>query len=87
MERNKKGIINDFEEISSVNSDVLREKLSGLPNDTIVKASIGTSPENAEYLSSALSNIDFAKKRENIGRIRIEEVEAAQQEIIKAINQ
>lgn len=80
-------VIRDFEEISSINSDVVREKVSGLSDETIVKASMGTSPENAEYLSSTLSNIDFTKIRKTIGRIRIEEVEGAQLEVLRAINQ
>lgn len=79
-------IINDFENISTVDAEILREKLANLPAETIVKAWIGTAPSNAEYLASVFKSIDFAKERAAIGAIRIEEVEAAQQEVLKAIN-
>ena len=78
--------IDDFESISSIDADTLREKMADLPAETIVKAWIGTSPSNAEYLCSVFTSIDFEKEREAIGRIRVEEVEAAQQEVLKSLN-
>ncbi|MBR5420716.1 MAG: hypothetical protein IK115_06165 [Lachnospiraceae bacterium] len=75
----------DFENISSVDAKTLKEKLSSLSKEIIVKARIGTSPENAAYLSSVFEEIDFEKESKAIGRIRIEEVDAAQQEILKSL--
>ena len=79
-------IIDDFEDISIVEAGTLHEKLANLPAEIIVKAWIGTSPSNAEFLASVFTSIDFAKERAAIGPIRIEEVEAAQQKVIKALN-
>ena len=78
-------IIKDFEDISSIDAQTLKEKMGNLSKETIVKAWIGTSPENAGYVSSLFENIDFEKEREAMGRIRIEEIDAAQQEVLKAI--
>ncbi len=80
------GFINDFEKIASVDSEILREKLANISVETIVKASIGTAPSNADYLATVFDSIDFTKERDIIGPVRIEEVEAAQQEVIKALN-
>ncbi len=80
------GLIDNFENISTVETGTLLEKLANLPTETIVKARIGTSPSNAEFLASVFTSIDFAKERAAIGPIRIEEVEAAQQQVLKALN-
>ena len=80
------GLIDDFENISSVEAEILREKLANLPAEIIVKAWIGTAPSNAEYLASVFSSIDFVKERSAIGAIKIEEVEAAQQKVLNALD-
>ena len=78
-------IIKDFEDISSVDEETLRERLAGISAETIVKAWIGTAPDNAKHLSSAFPFIDFEKEKEAIGRIRVKDVDAAQQELLNAL--
>lgn len=79
-------MIKDFEDISSVEKETLRERLAGISAETIVKAWIGTSPANAEHLAATFPFIDFVKERDAIGRINVEEVDAAQQKVLKALN-
>lgn len=79
-------MITDFEEISSVDINVLKEKAGSISKEIIARAWIGTSPTNAAYLSSVFTDIDFEKERDTIGRIKIEEVEAAQQEVLRILN-
>lgn len=78
-------IIKDFEEISSVGEETLRERLAGISAETIVKAWMGTSPDNAKHLSSAFPFIDFEKEKDAIGRIKVEDVDVAQQELLNAL--
>ena len=80
-------LITDFEAIASVDENILKEKASSISKDIIAKAWIGTSPVNAAFLSSIFTDVDFEKERESIGRIKIEEVEAAQQEVLRILNQ
>lgn len=79
-------MIKEFEEISKLENDRVRELLKDISPEVIVKAYKGTSPENAEYLKETFKEIDFEKKAAEVGRVRIEEVEKAQQEIIDKIN-
>ena len=78
--------LSDFESISSLEPQVVRNKLNPLPRDTIVKACMGTSPTNAKWIASVFPEIDFEKAISEVGRIRITEVEEAQNAVIDAIN-
>ena len=78
--------LSDFESISSLEPQVVRNKLNQLPRDTIVKACMGTSPTNAKWIASVFPEIDFEKAISEVGSIRITEVEEAQNAVIDAIN-
>ena len=62
--------ISDFETLSTLDAEIYGPKLKAVAMNTIVKACMGTSPT------------EFAR----IGRIRVEDVEEAQKEILKVIN-
>lgn len=78
--------VSDFESISTLNPKVVRDKLNKLSQDTIVKACMGTSPTNAKWIASVFPEIDFEKAFYEVGRIRITEVEEAQNALMGAIN-
>lgn len=78
--------VSDFESISTLNPKVVRDKLNKLSQDTIVKACMGTSPTNAKWIASVFPEIDFEKAFCEVGRIRITEVEEAQNALMGAIN-
>lgn len=78
--------VTDFESISNLDANVCRSKLIKLPKEVVVKACMGTSPANAAWLASILTEIDFDKEFASIGRIRIQDVEEAQDEVLAALN-
>jgi transcriptional regulator with XRE-family HTH domain len=78
--------ISDFEFLLSLDTDKYGARLRTVPKETIVKAYIGTSPQNAKWIASFFSNIDFDKEASKIGRIRIKEIEDAQNEVLRIIN-
>ncbi|SEL13149.1 DNA-binding transcriptional regulator, XRE-family HTH domain [Butyrivibrio sp. ob235] len=78
--------ITDFESISSLDTAKYGTKLKTVPIETIVKAYMGTSPVNAKWIESVFHDIDFDKEVSAIGRIKIQEIEAAQNEILATIN-
>ena len=77
--------ITDFEEICQMNAEIVREKLHNIPKEVLVKACKGTSPENAAWVANLYPEIDFAKESEEIGRIRISEVEEAQECVLSLL--
>ena len=79
--------INDFEEISSLEPNEIKAILKTVAPEVIVKAYMGTSPENATWLKKVIDNIDFEAEKAEIGRIAIKELEDAQKEIVNAINE
>ena len=78
--------VTDFESLSTLDADICRSKLKKLPKETIIKACMGTSPTNAAWIAGLLTDIDFDKEFASIGRIRIQEVEDAQNEVLAVIN-
>ena len=78
--------ITDFESISSLDTAKYGAKLKTVPTETIVKAYMGTSPVNAKWIESVFHDIDFDKEVSAIGRIKIQEIEDAQNEILATIN-
>ena len=78
--------LSDFECISTIDPEKCRSKLEKIPQETLVKACMGTSPTNAEWISSVFPEIDFERGISEIGRIRIDEVEQAQKAVLAAIN-
>ena len=78
--------LSDFESISSISPKLVREKLNSIPKDTLVKACMGTSPTNVKWISSIFTEIDFEKAFSDVGRIKITDIEEAQNAIMDAIN-
>lgn len=78
--------VSDFEQISVIPEDELREILEQFDSHSLVVASMGASPEINELLEDLFQNIDYKTLRNNIGMVRIEEVETIQKEIVAMIN-
>ena len=53
---------------------------------SLVIASMGASPEINNLLEKLFPDVDYKMERNCIGRIRIDEVERRQQEIVSIIN-
>jgi len=53
---------------------------------SLVIASMGASPEINNLLENLFPDVDYKMERNCIGRIRIDEVERRQQEIVSIIN-
>lgn len=78
--------IADFEEIMTVSEKELKEILGQIDKESLVIALMGASPDANGYLEKVFPEIDFEKTRNKIGRVRIEAVEQAQEEIVAMIN-
>ena len=78
--------VSDFESISSLDAEKCKDKLKNIPIGTVVKACMGTSPTNAAWIASLFPQTIFDDKFAKVGRVRIQEVEDAQAEILNAIN-
>lgn len=78
--------IADFEGIITVSESKLKEILGQLDSKFLVTALMGASPAANRYLEKVFSEIDFEKIRNKIGRVRIEMVEQAQEEIVAMVN-
>lgn len=78
--------INDFEELTELPPSRLKEMLKGCDPRDVVKAAMGASPEANAYLQSVYADINFQKEQGDIGRLRVEEIEASQSKIVEAIN-
>ncbi|MBQ6415068.1 MAG: helix-turn-helix domain-containing protein [Butyrivibrio sp.] len=78
--------ISDFETLSTLDAEIYGPKLKAVAMNTIVKACMGTSPTNFEWIAGFFPNINFNAEFARIGRIRVEDVEEAQKEILKVIN-
>ena len=78
--------ITDFEQLSEVPENELREVLEQYDMTSLVIASMGASPEINNLLEKLFPDVDYKMERNCIGRIRIDEVERRQQEIVSIIN-
>ena len=78
--------ITDFEQLSEVPENELREILEQYDMTSLVIASMGASPEINNLLEKLFPDVDYKMERNCIGRIRIDEVERRQQEIVSIIN-
>lgn len=78
--------LSSFEQLTEIASDSIKLALADIPTEEIIKASMGASPRVNDYLASIFTYLDFPKQQNLIGRIKIEEIEAAQNEIVKLIN-
>ena len=78
--------ITDFEQLSIIPEDELKDILKQFDEKSLVVASMGASPEISDLLEKIFTDIDFKLMRDQIGRVRIEEVEDMQNQIITLIN-
>lgn len=78
--------IADFEGITTIPEKELKEILTQFDSKSLVTALMGASPDVNRYLEKVFPDIDFEKMRNEIGRVRIETVEQAQEEIVAMIN-
>ena len=78
--------ITDFEQLSEVPENELREILKQYDMTSLVIASMGASPEINNLLEKLFPDVDYKMERNCIGRVRIDEVERIQQEIVSVIN-
>lgn len=78
--------ITDFEQLSEVPANELREILEQYDMTSLVIASMGASPEINNLLEKLFPDVDYKMERNCIGRVRVDEVERIQQEIVSVIN-
>ncbi|MEH2943210.1 helix-turn-helix domain-containing protein [Lachnospiraceae bacterium KK002] len=78
--------ITDFEQLSEVPENELRDILEQYDMTSLVIASMGASPEINNLLEKLFPDVDYKMERNRIGRVRIDEVERVQQEIVSVIN-
>lgn len=78
--------ITDFEQISLIPEHELKNILKRFDTDSLATASMGASPAISLLLEKLFPEIDFEKARNHIGRVRIETVEEAQQQIVSMID-
>ena len=64
----------------------MKEVLEQFDAQSLVITSMGASPEINKLLERLFQNIDYKLLREQIGVVRITEVEAIQKEIVSMIN-
>ena len=78
--------ITDFEQLSTIPENELKEALKQFDAVSLVTALMGASPETNSFVEKLFPDIDYEMTRKQIGRIRIETVEDMQNEIISMIN-
>lgn len=76
----------DFEQISEIPERELKEILNQFGTNALVIASMGASPKINHLLERLFPDTNYKMERENIGRVRIEEVEDIQKQIVSMIN-
>lgn len=76
----------DFEQLSRVPENELRDILEQYDMTSLVIASMGASPEINNLLEKLFPDVDYKMERNCIGRVRVDEVERIQQEIVSVIN-
>lgn len=78
--------ITDFEQICKIPQNELKEILEQFDANSLAIASMGASPEVNKLLEKLFQDIDYKMLRNRIGRVRIDEVERIQNEIVSMIN-
>ncbi len=78
--------ITDFEQISTIPEEKLREILEQFDSDCLATALMGASPETNSLCQGLFPHMDLEKIQQEIGRVRIETVEDMQKRIISLIN-
>ena len=80
------GKLESFEGLHILSGDEITFLREFVSVEILVKAYMGTSPDNAKWMEKNMKDIDFLAERAKIGRIRISDVENAQNEILNLIN-
>ena len=78
--------ITDFEQISIIPQEELREILKQFDTDSLVMALMGASPAVNGLCEELFHDTDFETVRNRIGRIRSEKIEEIQSQIVDMIN-
>ena len=78
--------ITDFEQISTISENELKDILTKFDAISLVVASMGASPIINDLLQKLFPDIDYKTTRQQIGMVRIEEVEDIQNQIVSLIN-
>lgn len=78
--------ITDFEQISTIPENELREILRQFDKKFLVMALMGASPDINQFFEKVFPDIDFENTRNEIGRIRVETVEEMQAQIVSIVN-
>lgn len=79
-------VIEDFEQIIEIPQTALTGILSNFTANDPVKASMGASPAVYEFLNNLLPDIDFEQTQNEIGRLKVTDVEEIQHQITAMIN-
>lgn len=86
LEPHIENTITVFEEIAAINQNKLKSILMAFETIDIVKASMGTSPAVNILLEKLFPDIDFAKARECVGSVKIEDIETIHSQIVSMVN-
>lgn len=78
--------ISNFEDIIKISKEELKELLSKFDISDIIKAAMGSSPEVNDFLQNIFADTDFQKEQIIIGRVKAEEIEDIQNQIVSIIN-
>lgn len=78
--------ITDFEQISTIPEKDLETLLKQVDTNCFAIALMGASPETNSLCAAIFPEIDFKTIQSRIGRVRIEQVEEIQNQIISMIN-
>lgn len=78
--------ITDFEQISTIPEKDLETILKQVDTNCLAIALMGASPETNNLCAAIFPEIDFKTIQSRIGRVRIEQVEEIQNQIITMIN-
>jgi len=80
------GKLESFEQLQRLSKEdavILYESVS---SETLVKGYIATSPTNAKWMEENITDIDFSAERIKLGRVSVQEVLDAQNEIVNMVN-
>lgn len=78
--------ITDFEQISTISEDEVREILGEFDRDSLLLALMGASPELNYFFERIFPEINDEMFKNRIGRVKIELVEDIQRQIVALVN-
>ena len=80
------GKLKSFEQLQGLSEEEAKVLQELVLVETLVKAYMATSQVNAKWMEENLKDIDFPQEKAKIGRVRVQEVIEAQNEIVNMIN-